>query len=387
MEKTVAVFTGTRADYGHLFWVIKALQENKDINLKLYVGGMHLKSRFGNTYQQIINDGFKISEKMDYLNDSDEPDGISNSMANVIKVASKIFKKNKPDILVLLGDRYEALAMAQTAMIFCIPIAHIHGGERTEGAIDEAIRHSITKMSHLHFTATEIYKDRVIQLGENSSNVFNFGAPGIDNINRLRLLTYKELDKELNFKLGHKYLLVTYHPVTLDPKESIIAIEKVLNALDEFKDYKVVITYPNADTYGNKIIKSIMRYQSLNIERVLVVSSLGQLKYLSLMKSSSVVIGNSSSGIIEAPTFQIPTVNIGKRQMGRVQGDTILNANENKKDIINKVKIALSSDFKKKCLSSKNPYGQGEASEKIAEKISSHDLDNLIFKPFNDIEK
>ena len=387
MEKTVAVFTGTRADYGHLFLVIKALQENKDINLKLYVGGMHLKSRFGNTYQQIINDGFKISEKMDYLNDSDEPDGISNSMANVIKVASKIFKKNKPDILVLLGDRYEALAMAQTAMIFCIPIAHIHGGERTEGAIDEAIRHSITKMSHLHFTATEIYKDRVIQLGENSSNVFNFGAPGIDNINRLRLLTYKELDKELNFKLGHKYLLVTYHPVTLDPKESIIAIEKVLNALDEFKDYKVVITYPNADTYGNKIIKSIMRYQSLNIERVLVVSSLGQLKYLSLMKSSSVVIGNSSSGIIEALTFQIPTVNIGKRQMGRVQGDTILNANENKKDIINKVKIALSSDFKKKCLSSKNPYGQGEASEKIAEKISSHDLDNLIFKPFNDIEK
>lgn len=164
MEKTVAVFTGTRADYGHLFWVIKALQENKDINLKLYVGGMHLKSRFGNTYQQIINDGFKISEKMDYLNDSDEPDGISNSMANVIKVASKIFKKNKPDILVLLGDRYEALAMAQTAMIFCIPIAHIHGGERTEGLIDEAIRHSITKMSHLHFTATEIYKHRVIQL-------------------------------------------------------------------------------------------------------------------------------------------------------------------------------------------------------------------------------
>ena len=214
---------------------------------------------------------------MDYLNDSDEPDAFLIPWLMSLKLLQRSLK-NKPDILVL-GDRYEALAMAQTAMIFCIPIAHIHGGERTEGAIDEAIRHSITKMSHLHFTATEIYKHRVIQLGENSSNVFNFGAPGIDNINRLRLLTYKELDKELNFKLGHKYLLVTYHPVTLDPKESIIAIEKVLNALDEFKDYKVVIAYPKAAIYGNKI-KSIMRYQSLNIERVLVVSSLGQLKYL-----------------------------------------------------------------------------------------------------------
>ena len=385
-KKKIAIFTGTRAEYGLLYWIIKALHEFDDIELQLLVGGMHLSPEFGNTVTQIEADGFPISEKIEFLLSSDTPVGISKSMGLAIISAAEAIERHNPEILILLGDRYETLALAQTAMLARVPIAHIHGGEVTEGLIDEAIRHSITKMAHIHFTSTETYRRRVIQLGENPDKVFNVGAPGIDNIVRLKLLKNEELSSEIGFELLGPYFLVTYHPVTLEINGSAKSLKNLLFALDKYPEYQIIFTYPNSDTYGRQLIDLLHDYQNVNPSRVYVAPSLGQFRYLSLMKHCTAVIGNSSSGLIEAPSFKVPTVNIGNRQKGRLAGCTVVQTSDDIEEISKSIKHVIKPEFRQKCKSYNNPYGDGETSNKIISTLRKISLEDIIMKPFNDLD-
>lgn len=384
MKRKIAVFTGTRAEYGLMYWIIKGLDESKKIDLSLMVGGTHLSNEFGHTIDQIRSDGFPISETLEFILSSETPVGISKSMALGIISAAEFFDRNKPDIVVILGDRFEALAIAQAAMIARIPIAHIHGGESTEGLIDESIRHSITKMAHLHFSSTEIYAKRIAQLGESSDRIFNFGAPGIDNTIKLNLLKRQELSESINFKLEKPYFIVTYHPVTLK-SNSLDNLKNLLEALDSFDEFQLVFSYPNADTESRQLIDLLKKYQAFNEERVFLTYSLGQLKYLSLLRHANLVIGNSSSGIIESAAFKVPTVNIGSRQKGRISGQNVIHCDNKVLSIKKAVSNALSSSFKKKCQNTINPYGEGDTSEKIINKLINHPLDGILLKEFQDI--
>jgi UDP-N-acetylglucosamine 2-epimerase (non-hydrolysing)/GDP/UDP-N,N'-diacetylbacillosamine 2-epimerase (hydrolysing) len=381
--RKVAVFTGTRAEYGLLYWTLKGLQANENCNLQLLVGGTHLVREFGFTVEQIEQDGFEIEEKLDFLLCSDSPVGVSKSMALAMMGAAECFARCKPDVLLVLGDRYETLAVAQAAMLANIPIAHIHGGEATEGLIDEAIRHSLSKMSHLHFTTTNEYRNRVIQLGEQPNRVFDVGAPGIDNLLKLKLLSRQELESELDFKVGKKFFLVTYHPLTLDKFSSLQALENLLKALDHFPDYQLIITYPNADTFGRALIEKLQLFAAHQSERVLLTQSLGQLKYLSLMKLCDAVVGNSSSGILEAPSCKVATVNIGKRQLGRVAADSVIHSGESIEQITESLRKAVSFEHKEKCLLTCSPYGIGGASEKIVHEIMTQPLQGILLKKFH----
>jgi len=383
--RKIAVFTGTRAEYGLLYWVIKYLSESKNVELQLFVGGMHMSPEFGYTIKQIEADGFPIVERMEFLLSSDSAVGISKSMGLALMNSAEAIERQKPDLLVLLGDRFESMAVAQAAMIACVPVAHIHGGETTEGLIDEAVRHSITKMSHIHFAATEEYENRIIQLGEQPERVFNFGAPGIDSIVKLDLIERDEISSAINFNLNKPYFMVTYHPVTLENGGATDSLINLLKVLDDYPEYQLIITYPNADTHGRKLIEILDEYKELNFERVLLIQSLGQLRYLSLMKYCEVVIGNSSSGLIETPTFKVPTVNIGNRQKGRINGETVLNCDESVDSIKKALNIALSGDFIESCKFSENPYGKGDSSEKIVEKLINFPLKGIISKKFNDL--
>lgn len=387
MIKKIAVFTGTRAEYGLLYWILKELECSLECDLQLYVGGMHLSPEFGYTIDKIVADGFSVTEKMEFLLSSDSAVGISKSMGLALISASEVLERNKPDLIVLLGDRFESLALAQAAMLACIPIAHIHGGETTEGLIDEAIRHSITKMSHIHFTATEDYRKRVIQLGEQPEKVFNYGAPGIDSILKLDLLDKQKLSESINFDLSSPYFMITYHPVTLDNTGGIESLNNLKKVLDLFPDYKCIITYPNADTHGRKLIEVLNKYKDKYPERILLVQSLGQLRYLSLLKYAAAVIGNSSSGLIEAPTFNIPTINIGNRQKGRIAGDTVIQSGDTFEEIKEAFNIALSPEFNKVCKAAKNPYGDGTSSPKIVNEILTYPLQNIVVKSFYDINE
>ncbi len=380
--KKIAVFTGTRAEYGLLYWILKGLHEANNINLQLLVGGSHLAHEFGHTIDNIEKDGFLVTERLDFLLLSDSPQAISKSLALAVIAAADCFARLKPDLLVLLGDRYECLALAQCAMLANIPIAHIHGGERTEGAVDDVIRHAISKMSHLHFTATKTYQDRVIQLGEHPSRVFDYGAPGLDNIDKLPLLSKKQLADAIEFPQLTQFFLVTYHPVTLSPQDSIIALDNLLSVLAEHKNFQILITFPNADSQGRKLIEVLKTFVSQYSDRVKLFESMGQLNYLSAMKHASLVIGNSSSGIIEAPSFQVPTINIGDRQKGRVSADSVFHCGESIEDISKSITIALERKLKHVV----NPYGKGGASEKIIEKLLTVKIDSLLAKSFYDID-
>lgn len=386
IKRKIGIFTGTRAEYGLLYWIIKLLHEDKDLELQLIVGGMHLSNKFGRTVSQIERDGFPITDRLDFLLSSDTVTGISKSMGLAIISASECFERLRPDIIVLLGDRFEAMAIAQAALIAKIPIAHIHGGESTEGLIDEAIRHSITKMSQIHFTSTEAYKNRVIQLGERPETVFNFGAPGIDTINKLRLLSREKLGDLICFDFDAPYFLLTYHPVTLEHNGAKQGLENLFSVLNNYPKHKIIITYPNADTDSNYLLDLIKEYQKINPKRVFLFQSLGQLKYLSLIKYCSAVIGNSSSGLIEAPTFGVPTINIGNRQKGRIAGNTVIHTDETFDSISKGIDMALSFNFIKQCQNSVNPYGNGNASENIVNILRKIDLNNIIAKPFYDVE-
>lgn len=387
MGRKICVVTGSRAEYGLLYWLMKGIADDPDLHLQIIVTGMHLSPEFGLTYRVIEEDGFRIDARVEMLLSSDTPVGIAKSIGlGVIGFADAI-ERLKPDILLVLGDRYEILAAAQAAMVARVPIAHLHGGEATEGLIDEAIRHAVTKMAHLHFVAAEPYRERVIQMGEDTNRVFNFGAPGLDNIFKLDLLDREQLEASLNFKLGKLNFLVTYHPVTLNDKSSSEGMNSLLKALDEFPEAKIIITRPNADTDGRLIIRMIDDYAARQPQRVVVFTSLGQLRYLSAITHVDVVIGNSSSGLVEVPFLKKPTVDIGDRQLGRLKAASVLECDETFEAIKAAIEKALSEPFQRSLAGVESLYGSGNASFRIKECLKGVNLDGILLKKFRDAER
>ncbi len=371
MKRKIAVFTGTRAEYGLLYWLMKDIQSSPKLDLQIIVSGMHLSPEFGETWKQIEQDGFTIDAKVEMLLSSDTPVGVVKSMGLGAIGFADTLDRLQPDILVVLGDRFEALAVVQAAHIMRIPIAHLHGGEITEGAFDDAIRHAITKMSNWHFVAAEPNRKRVIQMGENPSTVFNVGAIGLDHLKRSPMMSLDELSASLSFKLREPYLVVTYHPVTLLEEEPVASFKALLCSLDQFHNHQIILTYPNADNGGRAIIPLLEEYAQRQPGRVVAEPSLGFKRYLSAITNASAVVGNSSSGIIEAPAFGKPTVNIGTRQQGRIAADSVLHCAPNSSAITSALNKALSPEFVKlsKCCS--NPYGQGSASIEITKMLES----------------
>ncbi|TDR13228.1 UDP-N-acetylglucosamine 2-epimerase [Marinomonas communis] len=381
----ITVFTGTRAEYGLLYWLLKDIQAQPDMTLQLLVAGSHLSPEFGETYQQIEHDGFVIDEKVEMLLSSNTATGTAKSLGLGILGFTDALTRLKPDAIVILGDRFEALAAAQSAAILRIPVIHLHGGEITEGAYDDAFRHAITKFSYFHGTATEPYRRRVIQLGESPERVFNIGAVGLDHIKRSNFMSLDELSKSLDFELNDPYFLVTYHPVTAGEEDPITSFQALLKALDYVLDsHKVILTYPNADDGGRLIIPILEAYARAHSNRVLSIKSLGQIRYLSAVKHATAVIGNSSSGIIEVPSFNVPTVNIGIRQKGRLAASSVLNTAANETDIVKTILAAIQWHDTAKGKQVDNPYGQGNASEAVIQMIRQ--LPRKPVKTFYDLD-
>lgn len=381
--RKICIVTGTRAEYGLLYWLMKEIQGDADLQLQLIVTGMHLSPEFGLTYRTIEEDGFCIDAKVEMLLSSDTPVGIAKSIGLGVIGFADVVNHLKPDIMVVLGDRYEILAAVQAALVARIPVAHIHGGETTEGAIDECIRHAITKMSHIHFVAAEPYRTRVIQLGEHPDTIFNVGALGIENITRLQLLNKIQLEQSINFELGTPLFLVTYHPATLGETAPQIAMQALLDALDKFPEAKIVFTKPNSDTDGRTLGLLIDEYALQNKGRVAVFTSMGQVRYLSALKLVDAVIGNSSSGIIEAPSCKVPTVNIGDRQTGRLKADSIIDCSETTEYIVAAIHKALSPQFRDKTKRCVSPYGHGQTASQIKNCLKQANLDTT--KRFYDL--
>jgi len=384
-KRKVCVVTGTRAEYGLLYWLMKEIEYDNNLELQLIATGMHLSPEFGLTYKEIEKD-FKIDKKIEMLLSSDTSIGISKSMGLAQISFSEAYEELKPNILVVLGDRYEIFSAVSSAMIARIPIAHLHGGETTEGAFDESIRHSITKMSHLHFTATDEYRDRVIQLGEQPNRVFNVGGLGIENIKRLKLLDKKAFETSINFKLNKKNILVTFHPVTLENSTASIQFQNLLDSINELENTTIIFTKANSDTDGRVINSMIDEYVAKNSDKSVVFTSLGQLRYLSALQYVDGVVGNSSSGLAEAPSFKIGTIDIGDRQKGRIKAQSVIESSPTKESIDKAFKKLYSKEFQELLKSSKNPYGDGCASLKIIEEIKKVNLDDIIKKSFYDIK-
>jgi len=359
----ITVVTGTRAEYGLLSNLIKLIDNDKNFKLQLIVTGSHLLNKYGKTYKEIENDGVKISKKINILNNSDNENSIIDYTSIALTKIGHALKKFSPKALIILGDRYEILGAAIAANFLRIPICHFHGGERTEGAIDESIRHSVTKFSSLHFVANEIYRKRVIQLGENPKSVFNVGGMGVDIINKTKKLNKKELAKILNIKFKKKTFLITFHPVTLENNSTKLQFTNLLAALVNYKDTTFIFTSPNSDTDNNIIIKLIKDFTKKNSNSYFF-KSLGKEKYYSMLNIVNLVIGNSSSGILEAPYFKIPTINIGDRQNGRLKAKSIIDCKPKKESIINSIDLALTEKFSNICKKNKNYYGKGNASKK-----------------------
>jgi len=375
-KRKVCVITGSRADYGLFYPILNKIQESNKLELQLISTSSHHSSEYGLTYKQIESDGFNVDDKIENLYLTDTKSSIAKSTGLATSLLSDSFDRLQPDVVLLLGDRYETHAAATAAMLMNIPIAHIHGGEITEGAIDEKIRHSITKMSYLHFCSTETYRKRVIQMGENPARVFNSGAPGIDNITNLNLLTKQKLEKELNWKLTSKSALFTYHPVTLEESDVEIDLEVILSILETF-NLNILFTYANADSGGKVINQKIKQFCKIQPAKYKVVKSLGQIKYLSAMKYVDLLIGNSSSGIIEAASFKKPVINIGDRQKGRLKSENVIDCNLD--SLQESITLALSNSFRNKISNMNNIYGTGAAADII--------LDKLINEPISVIKK
>jgi len=375
--KRVCVVTSSRADYGVLKPLLSRLNDDSDIELSIVVTGMHLCPEFGNTYQEIEADGFIISEKINIQEPGDTPAAMSKTMGNALSKFSDYFEKNTPDLLVVLGDRYEMMAVCCAAVNRRIPIAHIHGGETTEGAVDEFYRHSITKMSALHFTCCQTYRKRVIQMGEHPERVFNVGSLGVENILNAPLLLIEALENDLGFSLHTKpYGVVVFHPVTLEDETGAKQVKELLMALDSFPNMQFLMTKSNSDAGGMEINKILEKYCDTR-DNCILVASLGMKRYLSVLKHAKVIIGNSSSGILEAPASKTPTVNIGDRQKGREMADTVINCKPEAKEIIAAINKAISPDFREVIENVKTPYGNGGTSREIISIIKSF-LENGI---------
>lgn len=381
----ICIATGTRAEYGLLKPLIEKISTEPAFELQLLVTGAHLSPEFGLTYKQIDSDGFTIGAKVEMLLSSDTAEGITKSMGLGMIGFADAFKNLEPDLLVILGDRYEMLAAASTALIYRIPIAHIHGGEITEGAYDDAIRHAITKMSALHFTSTEAYRQRVIQLGEHPERVFNVGAIGLDNFKSMQLLSKDTLEKELDIRFKKYNYLVGFHPETLSNQSVAQQFDELLKAIDKQKDSFFVFTKANADTNGRIINKMMEQYAQNNPEKAALFASLGSLRYLSVMKYVTAVVGNSSSGILEAPSAPTATINIGDRQKGRIQADSVINCLVDEKEVLRAFDTVKSSEFQEKVKQVINPYLKGGASSLIIEKLKSVSIDKLRVKSFYNI--
>jgi GDP/UDP-N,N'-diacetylbacillosamine 2-epimerase (hydrolysing) len=383
-RRKICVVTGTRSEYGLLRWVMQGIKDSEHLELQLIVTGMHLSPEFGLTLKEIEADGFSIDRKVEMLLSSDTPVGITKSMGLGMIGFADALNQLQPSLLLVLGDRYEIFAAAASGMIARIPIAHLHGGESTEGLIDESIRHSITKMAHLHFVAAEDYLKRVIQLGEQPENVFNVGGLGIDNILRLKLLSRSQLEDELDFKFAKRNLLITFHPVTLEQSTSTHQMKELLSALDTLVDFGLIFTMPNADTDGRILFQQINAFcESHPMARA--YTSLGQLRYLSCIKHVDGVIGNSSSGLTEVPSFRKGTVNIGDRQRGRLCAASVINCSAEYASITESIQKLYSPSFQSLLPDVKNPYGDGGASTAIVSTLEHRSFDNLLKKSFFDL--
>lgn len=368
--RRICVVTGSRAEYGLLYWVMKAIAAHPMLELQVLATGMHLSPEFGLTYSQIESDGFCIDAKVEMLLSADTPTAVTKSVGLGMIGFADAYARLEPDLLVVLGDRFEILAAVQSAAFARIPIAHIHGGETSEGAVDEAIRHAVTKFSTWHFVAAEGYRKRVIQLGEHPERVFNVGAPGLDNLAYLPLLSRAELEKDLGMTLGEPLLLVTYHPATLGELSPGAAVQRLLEALDRFPAATIVFTYPNADAGGREIVERLKAYEASNSGRAKGFTSLGQLRYLSLLVEADVVVGNSSSALIEAPAARTASVDVGQRQRGRLKAASVLEADEDVDEIATCISEALSPRFQASLAQAASLYGSGGASQRIVNELA-----------------
>ena len=384
-KRKICIVTGSRAEYGLLYWLIKAIKADQDLELQLIATGMHLSSEFGLTYKVIEKD-FNIDKKIDMYLSSDTSVGISKSMGIAQTSFSEAYNELKPDVIVVLGDRYEIFSAVSAAMIGKIPIAHIHGGEITEGSWDDCIRHCISKMAHLHFTATEEYKNRVIQLGEDPSRVFNTGGMGIENIKKLQLLNKNEFEKSINFKLNKKNILITFHPVTLENNTSKEQFQELLNAINELEDTNIIFTKTNSDLNGKIINQMIDQHTNKYPKKSIGFTSLGQLRYLSALQYVDAVVGNSSSGLLEAPSFKIGTINIGERQKGRIRAESVIDCVPDKKDIQKSFEKLYSKNFQELLKNVNNLYDNGLSSKKIVRVLKNFKLQNILKKNFYNIE-
>ena len=384
-KRKICLVTGTRAEYGLLYWLMKSIEADPKLELQIIATGMHLSPEFGLTYKEIEKDGFSINFKIEMLLSSDTPSAISKSTGIGLIGFADAFSELDSDIVVVLGDRFEILAASIAALYAKIPIAHIHGGETTAGAFDEAIRHSITKMAWWHFVAAAEYEKRVIQLGENPGRVFNVGGLGVDAIKKANLLSKDELMIKTGIKFGKKNLLITYHPVTLENKTSQQDFKSLLDVLSEIKDIYLIFTMPNADSDGRIIKKMINDFVFNQSERSISFTSMGSLNYLSTLQYIDGVVGNSSSGLAEAPTFKIGTINIGDRQKGRLKAESIIDCEPTKKSIKLAIDKLYGHKFQKDIHSVQNPYGDGDAIEKIMSILSNKPIPEDMKKDFYDL--
>ena len=382
--RKICVVTSTRAEYGLLYWLLKEIEADSELKLQFIVTGMHLSPEFGLTYKEIEKE-FKIDKKIEILSSSHTSLDICAEMARVYEKFAPALAELKPDILVLLGDRYEIFGVAGAASIMQIPIAHIHGGETTQGAFDEAFRHSITKMSHIHFAATNEYANRIIQLGEEPGRVFNVGGPGIENIKKLNLLSKDEFEKSIDFRLAKKNILITFHPATLENSSAREQFNELLKALDELDDTNFIFTKANSDTDGDIINKMIDEYVNQNSQKAAAFTSLGQLRYLSAIKFIDIVLGNSSSGLLEVPSFKKATINIGDRQKGRARASSVIDVRPAKEEILSAIKRAYSKEFEQTLKDTINPYDGGNPSKKMVKILKEIELDGILKKKFYDI--
>lgn len=384
MRRKICVITGTRAEYGLLRWVMQGIKDDSELKLQLIVTGMHLSPEFGLTYRAIEADGFDIDCKVEMLTSSDTSVGVAKSMGLGMIGFADALEALRPDLLVVLGDRFEIFSVVAAALVARIPVAHLHGGELTEGAVDDAFRHSITKMSHLHFVATEEYCQRVIQLGEQPNRVFLVGGLGLDNIKRLRLLNRAEFEESIGFQLGRKNLLITFHPVTLEDGTAPGQMQELLAALAELENTHLIFTMPNADTDGRKLIGLVEEFVKEH-PHASAFTSLGQLRYLSAIAHVDGVVGNSSSGLAEVPSFKKGTVNIGDRQRGRLMAESVINCEPERESILHAINRLYAPDFNQRVQQVKNPYGEGGASDRVLQVIKHYPIEECIKKTFYDV--